>query len=63
MNLPPLKSLLIKDVELGTGKIENVLLAQTTGSSTTKENVFPYLINAKHSTDQELVFLAMMDTT
>ena len=50
-------------MELGTGRIENVLNAPTTGFSITLENVFPFLINAKLSIFQEPVFHAMKDTT
>ena len=53
----------MKDAELGIGKIKNAWLAQITGSSTTLVSVFPFLINAKPLTDQELVSHAMMDTT
>ena len=63
VNLPPLKSLLIKDVELGTGKIKNVSDVQTIGFSTTSENVFQFLTNAKLSMPQELVNHATKDIT
>ena len=63
VNLPLLKSLLTKDVELGTGKIKNVSDVQTIGFSTTLENVFPYLINAKLSMLQEIVNHAIKDIT
>ena len=62
-NLPPLKSLQILDVELGIGKTENVLPAQTTGFSIISEFVFLSLIIVKLSIDQELVSHAMKDTT
>ena len=58
-----LKNLLTKDVELGTGKIKNVSDVQTIGFSTTLENVFPYLINAKLSMPQEIVNHAIKDIT
>ena len=53
----------MKDAELGIGKIKNAWLAQITGSSITLVSVFPYLINVKPLTDQELVSHAMKDTT
>ena len=62
-NLPPLKSLQILDVELGIGKIENALPAQTIGYSIISEFVFLSLIIVKLSIDQELVSHAMKDTT
>ena len=63
VNLPQLKSHLMKDAAFGTGKTENALLAQITGSSTFKENVSPFQINARPSTHQVLVSLATRDTT
>ena len=51
----------MKDVELGTGRIENVLNAQTTGSSIMLDIVFPSLINAKPLTSQEPVFHVTKD--
>ena len=60
---PPLKNPPMKDAELGTGKIEDVLLAPTTGSSTTWEFASLSLISAKPSTHQELAFLVTKDTT
>ena len=63
VNLLPLKSLLTKDVELGTGKTENVLPALITGSSIIMEFVYQFLINVKLSIDQEPVFHAMKDIT
>ena len=60
---PPLKNLLIKDAEPGTGRTENALPAQITGSSTTWENVCLFPTNAIPSTGQEPVFHAMKDTT
>ena len=63
VNLPPLKSLQTKVVELGTGKTENVLPVQTTGSSTIMEFVSLFLTNARPSIVQEPVFLATLDTT
>ena len=60
-NLPPLKSLQILDVELGIGKTENVLPAQTTGFSIIMEFVYQFPINVKLSTDQEPVFHAIKD--
>ena len=61
VHLPPLKNHLMKDVELGIGKIENVWLALTIGSSITMDSVFPYLTNARPLTSQELVFHATKD--
>ena len=63
VNLHPLKNHQILDVELGTGRTENVLLAQTTGSSITTECAFLSLINAKLSISQELVSHVMKDIT
>ena len=57
----PLRNLQILDVELGIGRTENALPAQTTGFSIIMESVYQYLINAKPSTDQELVFHATKD--
>ena len=51
----------MKDVEPGTGRIENVLPAQITGSSTTPDTVFQFQTNAKLSTSQEPVFHATKD--
>ena len=63
VNLPPLKSLHTKVVELGTGRTENVLPVQTTGSSTIMEFVSLFLTNARPLIVQEPVFLATLDTT
>jgi hypothetical protein len=62
-NVLPRRNLLILDVELGTGRTEDALLAQTTGSSIMKVLVFLFLISAKPLTDQVLAFHAMRDTT
>ena len=62
VHLPPLKNHLMKDAELGTGRIENVWLALTIGSSITLDSVFPSLTNARPLTSQELVFHATKDT-
>ena len=59
----PLKNHQILDAELGTGRTENVLLAQTTGSSITTESAFLSLTNAKLSISQELVSHVMKDIT
>ena len=56
-------NLLMKDVELGTGKTKDVCNAQITGSSMDSENVFLFLINAKPSIDLEIVSHAMRVTT
>ena len=53
----------MKVAEPGTGRTENALLAQTTGSSTDSENVSLFQTNVRPSTHQEIVFLVMKDTT
>ena len=63
VNLPLLRSHQMKDAEPGTGRTENAWPAQTTGSSTTKEFVCLFQINAKPLTGQEPVSHVTRDTT
>ena len=63
VNLHPSRSLLMRDVEPGTGRTIDVWLAPTTGSSTKWANACLSLTNARPSTELELANHATRATT